>query len=375
MFVNSSNLVFSNGTALSMETLDAVAELLVQGQAANTVRTYQSALRYWLGWYEARYQRPFPLALSPAAPLDVEVVVQFIVDHVERTTDDGLRCELPEAVDQQLLDKGWKRDLGAPKLNTTLLRLTVLSKAHRLKQLSNPLEDARVRELIKRVRRGYAARGERPRKKQAVAKDLLQPMLSTCDDSLIGVRDRALLLFAWASGGRRRSEVAAASMENLERIPDVLHEDGRREVRFIYRLTVSKTNQDGQSDPNEAKPIIGVAGEALHAWLKAANITSGKIFRSVRGGKIGKSLSSHSVALIVKARANAAGLEGDFSGHSLRSGFVTEAGRQGKPLAEVMRMSGHRSVPQALAYYQAGDVLASSVASLLDDSTSEVRTS
>lgn len=366
MFVNSSNLVFSNGTALSTETLDAVGELLAQGQAANTVRTYQSALRYWQGWYEARYQRPFPLALSPAAPLDVEVIVRFIVDHVERsTTDDGLRCELPEAVDQQLIDTGLKRDLGAPKLNTTLLRLTVLSKAHRLKQLSNALEDARVRELIKRVRRGYAARGERPRKKQAVAKDLLQAMLGTCDDSLIGVRDRALLLFAWASGGRRRSEVAAASMENLERVPDVLHEDGRREIRFIYRLTVSKTNQDGQSDPNEAKPIIGVAGEALHAWLRAANITSGKIFRAIRGGKIEKSLSAHSVALIVKARANAAGLEGDFSGHSLRSGFVTEAGRQGSNLAEVMRMSGHRSVTQALAYYQAGDVLSIPSADLL----------
>ena len=40
-------------------------------------------------------------------------------------------------------------------------------------------------------------------------------MLATCTDGLIGVRDRALLLFAFASGGRRRSEVASAVMENL----------------------------------------------------------------------------------------------------------------------------------------------------------------
>ena len=40
-------------------------------------------------------------------------------------------------------------------------------------------------------------------------------MLAACTDGLIGVRDRALLLFAFASGGRRRSEVASAVMENL----------------------------------------------------------------------------------------------------------------------------------------------------------------
>lgn len=37
-----------------------------------------------------------------------------------------------------------------------------------------------------------------------------------------------------------------------------------------------------------------------------------------------------------------AGLSGDFSAHSLRSGFVTEAVRQDVPLAEAM--TGHRTV-------------------------------
>jgi len=32
---------------------------------------------------------------------------------------------------------------------------------------------------------------------------------------LIGVRDKALLLFAWASGGRRRSKVTSAVVEQL----------------------------------------------------------------------------------------------------------------------------------------------------------------
>lgn len=360
-------LAATDDLALSDATLDALAQLLAEGRSANTTRTYQAALKYWLGWHQHRYQRALPLADEPPTAVSVEAVLQFIVDHVERTTNEGLQSELPADVEVALIKGGYKRELGAPALDTTLLRLTVLAKAHQLRSLPNPLEDARVREVLKRARRAYAARGVRPQSKQAVPKDLLQPMLATCDDTLIGVRDRALLLFAWASGGRRRSEVAAATMENLERLPDLVHPDGRCEVRFLYRLAVSKTNQDGASDPHEVKPIVGVAAAALEAWLTAADISSGRIFRAIRRGKVGQRLSAHSVALIVKARARRAGLDGDFSGHSLRSGFVTEAGRQGAPLAEVMRLSGHRSVPQALAYYQSGDVLRSPAASLLDE--------
>jgi integrase len=52
-----------------------------------------------------------------------------------------------------------------------------------------------------------------PRRKRAATREVLEAMLATCDDSLAGVRDRALLHFAWGSGGRRRSEVAAACVE------------------------------------------------------------------------------------------------------------------------------------------------------------------
>ena len=59
-------------------------------------------------------------------------------------------------------------------------------------------------------------------------------MQATCDDSLRGVRDRALFLFAWSSGGRRRAEVTDATMENTHCI-------GPREVSFT--LLRSKPNQ------------------------------------------------------------------------------------------------------------------------------------
>ncbi len=43
----------------------------------------------------------------------------------------------------------------------------------------------------------------------------LEALLSACDHSLEGLRDKALLLFGFASGGRRRSEIAAADWQDL----------------------------------------------------------------------------------------------------------------------------------------------------------------
>ena len=64
-------------------------------------------------------------------------------------------------------------------------------------------------------------------------------------------------------------------------------------------------------------------------------------------------------------RARQAGLQGDFAGHSLRSGFVTEGGRQGIALPALMAMSEHRSVSSVIGYFQAGGVADNPAANLL----------
>lgn len=71
------------------------------------------------------------------------------------------------------------------------------------------------------------------------------------------------------------------------------------------------------------------------------------------------------MARIVQRRATLAGLEGDWAAHSLRSGFVTEAGRQGVPLGEVMAMTEHRSVGTVMGYFQTGSLLNSRATELL----------
>ena len=69
----------------------------------------------------------------------------------------------------------------------------------------------------------------------------------------------------------------------------------------------------------------------------------------------------------MKRRASKAGLNAkEFAGHSLRSGFITETGRQGRPLADAMAMSGHRSTTVAIDYHQAGNVILNPCARVME---------
>lgn len=338
---------------LSQSTLSALHELLKEGEAENTVRSYQSAMRYWAGWYQFRTGQAITL------PLPVDTVLLFIADHAQRSTPYGLRCELPPSIDAALVQSGCKAKMGAPSHNTLVHRIAVLSKAHQNRGLPNPCHDEKVRELLSRTRKAYAKRGERPQKKAAITKDVLQQLLATCDDSLRGVRDRALLLFAWSSGGRRRSEISAADMQYLRKIgPD----------QYLYQLVFSKTNQSGADLPENTKPVLGAAGKALTAWLQASGITEGAIFRRIRkGGHLGEPLQPPAVRAIVKERCVLAGVEGDFSAHSLRSGFVTEAGKRNVPLAETMALTGHQSVATVLGYFRSESVIHNQAANLMDE--------
>lgn len=325
---------------LAQQAADAVRELLAEAAAANTTRSYAAALRYWAGWHQARFGMELTLPVSEA------VVIQFLVDHIQRKSKGGLLSELPPAIDLALVAAGLKANIGPLKLATVTQRVAVLSTAHKLKRLTNPCELVSVRTLLSRARRAAVKRGERPTKKTAITRQELEAMLATCDDSLEGLRDRALLCFGFASGGRRRSEIAAADLRDLRKTG---------EHSYIYRLEFSKTQQAGvKVDSTPDKPILGRSAQALSAWLEAARIREGAIFRRIWKDRVGPALLPGSVATIVKRRAALAGLKGDFGAHSLRSGFVTEAGKQGVPLPAVMAMTEHRSVASVIGYFQAG---------------------
>ncbi len=104
---------------------------------------------------------------------------------------------------------------------------------------------------------------------------------------------------------------------------------------------------------------------ALAEWLSESGIREGALFRRVlKGGHLGGPLSAAAVRDIVQARCLLAGVEGEFSAHSLRSGFVTEAAAQNVSLADTMAMTGHHSVA-VVPGYQRSSALVNNRASRL----------
>ena len=128
------------------------------------------------------------------------------------------------------------------------------------------------------------------------------------------------------------------------------------EVSEGLRVTIrkAKTDQEGRGAviaivPGEiACPVM-----ALRAWLDAAEINDGPIFRAIRrGGHVQPArLTDRSVANVVKQHAERTGLDpAQFSGHSLRAGFLTSAAKRGASLFKMMATSRHRSTDTLAGY-------------------------
>lgn len=345
---------------LDMATLDAASQaaaaaFVAAGTAPNTVRSYRSALTYWTAWLQGRYG-----AALGEAPVPPPVAVQFVLDHLARPTDDGWTHALPPVLDTALVDAGLKGHAGPLAYNTVSHRLAVLATWHRVRGWEPPTDAPAVKTLLRQARKAQVRHGVTVRKKTAVVLEPLQALLATCTDGVRGVRDRALLLLAWSGGGRRRSEVVGLQVTDVRRLDA---------DTWVYALGATKTHTDGEQ---REKPLRGEAAHALAAWLAAAPASRGPLFRRLhRGGHVGTTaLTADHVARIVQRRAKLAGLEGDWAAHSLRSGFVTEAGRQGVPLGEVMAMTEHRGVGTVMGYFQAGSLLTSRATDLLASSAS-----
>ena len=154
---------------------------------------------------------------------------------------------------------------------------------------------------------------------------------------LRGLRDTALLLIGFASA-MRRSELVSLDVEDVQ-----FSEQGA-----IIRLRRSKTDQEGKGRDIAIPRIRGrhCPIRNLLAWIEAAGITSGALFRQVNryDQLLPQRLMAQSVALIVKQRAAAAGFDARlFSGHSLRAGFVTNAANGGASSASIRAQTGHKS--------------------------------
>jgi site-specific recombinase XerD len=222
-------------------------------------------------------------------------------------------------------------------------RVAAIRYAHKLAGHDAPTDDERVKATMRGIRRSL---GTAPRKK-APAERIISMALAAGDD-MKGLRDRALLLIGFA-GAFRRSELVALDVEDLE----------ESELGFKVIIRHSKTDQEGMGQTiaivrgSVACPVM-----ALKAWLEAAGITTGAVFRSVKkGGAVAERLSAQSVADIVKTYAERVGLDPAlFAGHSMRSGFLTSAAKRGASIFKMMDQSRHRSVETLRGYVRDAEI-------------------
>ena len=313
--------VFEDTLASERDAALVYAQL---AKAENTRRAYSAAVRAWCAWCARRGITPLPGSGADVAA--------FLAG-----------------------ERG--RGLAPPTLD---LRRAAIRYLHHVAGCPNPTDDACVGAALAGIRRSAARAGERPRKKKAATVQVLRRLLEPIEDDLAGHRDRALLLVGFA-GALRRSEITGIRVEDLEHTQRGL------------QLTIGQT----KGSQTEAVIIPLPYGDtalcpvrALERWIKAAAITQGPVFRRIwrqKGSRtegppslprVGdQSLSDRAVALIVQARAAAAGFGAqELGGHSLKRGALTTGMDRGVHPTRLKRLGRHKSYDVLGEYMEFGDL-------------------
>lgn len=287
-------------------TLQAALGYLRAQLAPATLRAYQSDVAVFTTWCD-RHR----LATTPAVP---ETVVLFLAEQAQSGIAPG----------------------------TLERRLAAIRYVHRLKDLPSPTDDQKVRGALAGIRRVHGAHPRR--RKDPVLDHQVQQMIALCPDTLIGVRDRAILALGFA-GAFRSGELAALQVADL-----AFHPDGH----LVCTVRRSKTDQEGQGFE---KPIYNGLRlrpvTHLRTWLAQSGVDEGPVFRRIdwAGAALERPLSGQWMARVVQRYAAALALErAKIGAHSLRSGFITSAGERNVPLYKIMEVTGQKDPRTVLTY-------------------------
>ena len=295
----------SNAISRLADATARARQYLDTSKAANTRRAYSADWRDFLAWCAG--------VGRGALPATSETVALYIADLA-----------------------------ATSRVSTIRRRLTTIRKAHETDGHPSPTAHPLVHDVLDGIKRelGVLQKGKTP----LLLRDVKR-MIRACDDAITGMRDRALLLLGFA-GAFRRSELVALRVEDLS-----FTEEG-----VVVFLARSKSDQEGQG-VKKAIPFGQHAATcpvlALQEWIDLLGVASGPIFRRVYAdGRIGvHALSDRSVALIVKKTALAAGLDPTrFAGHSLRSGFATQAAISGASERAILKQGNWASERMARRY-------------------------
>ncbi|MBF0602261.1 MAG: tyrosine-type recombinase/integrase [Nitrospirae bacterium] len=205
----------------------------------------------------------------------------------------------------------------------TLARWKVsIGKAHTAQGLSDPTKTELVHAVLKGIKQKH---GQDQRQVAPLTKDKIIAMCIQMGDRLKDKRDKALIMVGFAAG-LRRSDLIALEARDLQK-----RENG-------IEIHLSKGRVGLPHAFGEVCPV-----RALDDWLQTAEIEEGPVFQGINrhGKRSGKPLTGHGVALIVKERVQAIGLDpANFSGFSLRSGLIASASAAGISLQSATTLSG-----------------------------------
>lgn len=308
------NVDLAAPTELALPSLEAARAYAAAARAPRTREAYAAALAAFTNWCAVRAPG------MPAVPCPSEAVAVYLAE----------------------LASAGRRPNGIE------LVLVAISQAHRAAGHPSPREHAAVRAVRAGIRRTH---GTAVREAAPLSVEQLRAVVASLPSSLVGIRDRALLLVGYAAC-LRRSELVALQVHDVTARPEGL----------AVRLAQSKTDQEGAGEvlgvPFGRSPATCPV-RAWRAWLEASGVTEGSLFPGLTrwGALTGHPLAGRDVARIVKRAAAAAGIDPEaLSGHSLRAGFITAAAKAGKHERDIMRQSRHRS-PVMLRRYIRGATL------------------
>ena len=216
----------------------------------------------------------------------------------------------PEIVAQYI------RKLSDGHLKSSSIKIAVASIAaiHNLNSLRDPTHHPDVKIEMRRM---YRKLGRYAKQAYGINKDLLDKMVAVTDDSLRGIRDKAILLVAYDSLCRR-SELVSLEFEDV----NINEKDGSIELK----LRKSKTDPHGVG---KNLYLSSEAQQALKVWISKYKIKSGNLFGAITAkGEIKDNLNASQIGRIYKKLAELSKIDSSvikrISGHSMRVGAAQD---------------------------------------------------
>ena len=179
---------------------------------------------------------------------------------------------------------------------------------------------------------------------------------------LAGSRDRALLLTGY-TGGLRRSELGSQHgrrPRSGSRRGAVLNAAGGR--RPTRKGREGRWRSPGERTGPPARSPRSATGSRPRGLARGRSFArSIGMARSASGGCIGTRWGRSSSEAVARAGFDPK----EFAGHSLRSGFATQAARNGASAFDIMRQTGHRSITTVSRYVRDAQIFRDASASRL----------